>query len=101
MVAIWQVGGLWSPGNGIHCIAAHTDSPCLRIKPKSRLQRNGFEQLGVECYGGGLWYTYVQELNNRHFRLRKMRGVADGSTAIFHSPEEPLFQWTTRSLRPS
>ncbi|WP_437881441.1 M18 family aminopeptidase [Pseudomonas sp. LRF_L74] len=39
---------------GLRLVGAHTDSPCLRVKPQPELQRQGFLQLGVEVYGGAL-----------------------------------------------
>ena len=40
---------------GLRLVGAHTDSPCLRVKPHPELQRQGFFQLGVEVYGGALF----------------------------------------------
>ena len=40
--------------SGVRMIGAHTDSPCLRIKPIPDVRRSGFHQLGVEIYGGVL-----------------------------------------------
>jgi aspartyl aminopeptidase len=39
---------------GVRLFGAHTDSPCLKIKPQPDLQRKGYLQLGVEVYGGAL-----------------------------------------------
>lgn len=39
---------------GIQMAGAHTDSPCLKIKPEPVMQRNGLLQFGVEVYGGAL-----------------------------------------------
>lgn len=39
---------------GWRMAGAHTDSPCLRVKPVPELLRNGYFQLGVEVYGGAL-----------------------------------------------
>jgi len=52
------VGGKFVPGNGINMVGAHTDSPHLNIKPKPDVEKEGFLQLEVEPYGGGLWTTW-------------------------------------------
>ncbi len=53
---------------GIHLAGAHTDSPCLKIKPNPELQRQGYLQLGVEVYGGVLlapWFDRDLSLAGR------------------------------------
>jgi aspartyl aminopeptidase len=40
--------------NGIYMVGAHTDSPCLKVKPKPEKVRQTLLQLGVEVYGGAL-----------------------------------------------
>ncbi|MCB5161381.1 M18 family aminopeptidase [Marinomonas algarum] len=44
---------------GWRMIGAHTDSPCLKLKPNAQVDRFGFHQLGVEVYGGVLLHTWL------------------------------------------
>jgi aspartyl aminopeptidase len=54
------VAGTESPATGgFRMIGAHTDSPNLRVKPNADLARSGFQQVGVEVYGGVLHSTWM------------------------------------------
>jgi aspartyl aminopeptidase len=40
--------------SGVRLFGAHTDSPCLKVKPNPLLAKSNFIQFGVEVYGGVL-----------------------------------------------
>jgi aspartyl aminopeptidase len=62
------------PETGLRMVGAHTDSPCLKVKPQPELVKNGYFQLGVEVYGGALlnpWFDRDLSLAGRiSFRNR-------------------------------
>ncbi len=54
--------------NGINMVGAHTDSPCLKVKPEPDILKKGYYQLGVEVYGGALlnpWFDRDLSLAGR------------------------------------
>lgn len=64
---------------GFHMVGAHTDSPCLKVKPQPEIIKQKYGQLGVEVYGGVLlnpWFDRDLSLAGRIDYRRK-----DGSLA--------------------
>jgi aspartyl aminopeptidase len=56
------------PVEGMRMVGAHTDSPCLMVKPSPEMLRNGYFQLGVQKYGGVLlnpWFDRDLSLAGR------------------------------------
>ncbi len=69
------------PETGLRMMGAHTDSPCLRVKPQPELGKNGYLQLGVEVYGGALlnpWFDRDLSLAGRVSYLDRSGALAHG-----------------------
>lgn len=43
----------------VRIAAAHTDFPCLRIKPACDIKNNGYAQINIEVYGGAILNTWL------------------------------------------
>lgn len=44
--------------SGLRMVGAHTDSPCLMVKPQPEIVGSAYQQLGVQVYGGALLYPW-------------------------------------------
>ncbi len=63
---------------GIRLVGAHTDSPCLKVKPIPEKNNFGYHQLGVEVYGGVLLNPWF----DRDLSLAGRITTRDGEGAI-------------------
>ena len=46
------------PVKNFKIIGCHTDSPVLKVAPRSKIEKFGYNQINVMTYGGGLWRTW-------------------------------------------
>ncbi len=74
--------------HGIRMVGAHTDSPCLKVKPHPEMVRQGYFQLGVETYGGVLlnpWFDRDLSLAGR-VTYRTLEGKVTSYLIDFERP---------------
>lgn len=55
----WHQAANDNPAAPFTLLSAHTDSPNLRIKANPDIERAGWQQLGVEVYGGALTNSWL------------------------------------------
>ena len=86
-IIAFKIGNRSPIDGGIRLVGAHTDSPCLRVKPNPELQRHGYYQLGVEVYGGALlapWFDRDLSLAGRVTYRRD--GKVESQLIDFYQP---------------
>lgn len=67
-IVAFGIGSEAGPAEGLRMVGAHTDSPCLMVKPAPERTSQGYFQLGVEVYGGALlnpWFDRDLSLAGR------------------------------------
>lgn len=73
---------------GFRMLGAHTDSPCLKLKPNPVVVKKGYLQLGVEVYGGVLmnpWFDRDLSLAGR-ISYRSKNGEISSGLLDFTDP---------------
>ena len=93
---------------GIRMVGAHTDSPCLKVKPNPGIKSHGYLNLGVEVYGGVLlnpWFDRDLSIagrvtvQNAHKKIQSVlinfdRAVATTPSLAIHLDREANKQRT-------
>ena len=54
----YTVGEEFTAEDGLHMAVAHTDAPCLRVKPVAELVSGEYKRLDIEVYGGAILNTW-------------------------------------------
>ena len=47
------------PSGRLHIAAAHTDYPCMKLKPAPEMTDKNYAKLNVTCYGGAILNTWL------------------------------------------
>ena len=74
---------------GIRMVGAHTDSPCLKVKPNPEIIKESYLQLGVEVYGGALLNPWFDRDLSIAGRVSYMTTNGDVSNALINF-EKPV-----------
>lgn len=88
-IVAFRAGTVSMAESGLRLVGAHTDSPCLRVKPEPDVASNGYTQLGVEVYGGVLlnpWFDRDLSLAGRVF----YRGAEGDLQSILIDVQKPI-----------
>ncbi|CAB4663329.1 unannotated protein [freshwater metagenome] len=76
-IIAWSLGDNGAP---LRIIGAHTDSPNLRVQPQPDISRMGWNQLGIEIYGGVLLNSWL----DRDLGIAGRVFSSDGEEVFFH-----------------
>ncbi|KAJ4821865.1 hypothetical protein Tsubulata_038438 [Turnera subulata] len=99
-IVAFAIGKKYVAGNGFYIVGAHTDSPCLKLKPVSKVTKAGYLEVGVQTYGGGLWHTWFDRDLTVAGRVI-VRQEKDGSVSYSHRLvriEEPIMRVPTLAI---
>ncbi|MBS97241.1 MAG: M18 family aminopeptidase [Oceanospirillaceae bacterium] len=87
-IIAWRAPQTAVETSGWRLVGAHTDSPCLRVKPQPEANRSDYFQLGVEVYGGALlnpWFDRDLSIAGR-VNYRDSRGELCQALVNFERP---------------
>jgi aspartyl aminopeptidase len=83
-IIAWRMPNASAPAHTpFRIVGAHTDSPCLRIKPRPDTGGHGWKQLAVEVYGGILNNSWL----DRDLGVAGRVIDADGSVSLLNVAE--------------
>ena len=100
-IVAFAIGQRYVAGNGFHIVGAHTDSPCLKLKPVTKVTKGGYLEVGVQTYGGGLWHTWFDRdltIAGRVIIRERKEGSASSYAHRLVRIEEPIMRIPTLAI---
>lgn len=85
-VIAWAVPEEVNGDTPVRIVAAHTDSPVLKVKPRADRGVAGWRQVGVEVYGSPLWNSWL----DRDLGIAGRLALVDGSAVLVNVPRPLL-----------
>lgn len=86
----FTVGKEWKAMDMLRMAAAHTDYPCLRIKPNADFVTNGYAQVNVEVYGGPILNTWLDRPLGVAGRVALRSDNPFKPNMVFYRSEKPI-----------
>ena len=77
-VIAWATPETIGPRAGFRIVGSHTDSPSFKLKPHATVTNLGWQQVGMEVYGGGLLNSWL----DRDLGLAGRLVTLDGETHL-------------------
>jgi len=77
----WRIPDGAGPTTPFRIVGAHTDSPTFKLKPRPDLSAFGWQQLGMEVYGGPLLNSWL----DRELGLAGQIALTDGSVRLLRT----------------
>jgi aspartyl aminopeptidase len=93
-----SAGSPAAPVPAFRLVGAHTDSPNLRVRPQPDVTRLGWDQLGLEAYGGALLNSWLDRDLGLSGRVAVRAGARQGDAAphgvqlLLWRHDEPLLR---------
>ncbi len=74
----WMVPDTFGPESGFRIVGSHTDSPSFKLKPNPTTHSAGWQQVGMEVYGGALNNSWL----DRELGLAGRLVAIDGTVTL-------------------
>lgn len=88
--AIKEQDGVNAASIMLRMAAAHTDYPCLRVKPNADFRNEGYAQVNVEVYGGPILNTWFDRPLGLAGRVMVRGEQVLGPKTILYRSKKPL-----------